>query len=134
MVLLAVSLLSALAVEAVIGESRAALAATLEARAAAFAESAVAAALATRLDSVATRAPPGTRLMSLAAGAADDVRVTGVVLQPGLVLLMVRAVVAARGVRTIAGRRCLALIRPSPDRNGEAQLELLTPNGWLAVP
>lgn len=134
MVLLAVSLLSALAVDAVIGESRAARAASLEARAGALAESALAAALAIRLDSVAMTAPAGTRLFSLVGGGAGDTHVTGVVLQPGLALVTARAIVTARGVRSIAGRRFLAMIRPSGEGPGEARLDAVTPNGWLAVP
>lgn len=134
LVLLAVALLGALGVDAVIGESRAARAAHLEARAAALAESAMAEALATRLDSAAAAAPPGTRLFSLAADVAGQARATAVVLQPGLVVVTARAEANAGGLRAIAGRRWLARIRGSGDGTGEARLEAVSSNGWLAVP
>ncbi|MEA3247251.1 MAG: hypothetical protein U9Q74_13950 [Gemmatimonadota bacterium] len=134
LVLLAVALLGALGVDAVIGESRAARAGYLEARAAALAESALAEALAIQLDSVAGVAPPGTRLFSLASDVAGQARATAVVLQHGLVMVTARAEANAGGVRAIAGRRWLARIVGSGDGTGEARLAAVSPNGWLAVP
>lgn len=136
-VLLAVSLLGLLAVDAVIGESRAARAAHLEARAGALAESALADALGARLDSAAGGAPAGTRLFSLAVpGGAGEGRATAtaIVLQPRLVMVTSRAEVRSGAIRAIAGRRCLALVRASVGGAGEARLGVVVPNGWLAVP
>lgn len=134
MVLFAVSLFGVLAVDAVIGESRAARAAHLEARAGAVAESALVEAFGIRLDSAARTAPAGTRLFSIASGGAGHVRATAVVVQPGLAIVTVRAEAAAGGVRAIAGRRCLAAIGTPGAGTGEARLAAVAPNGWLALP
>lgn len=134
LVVIAASLLSVLAVDAALGESRAARAALLEVRAAVMAESVLVATVGTRLDSVAAYTPPGARLFTAVTGGGDSASASVVVLQPGIVLIAVHVEARMGGVRAIAGRRCFATIRAFRGVAAEARLDPLPANGWLPVP
>lgn len=131
-VLVAASLLGVLAVETAVGESRSAVAAHTEARAAVLAERMLAAALATPLDSAAPAAPAGARILAVTPG--ESVRVEAVVVQPRLALVRARAAARSGRFRAIAGLWCLAAVRADTGASRGARLAVITPNGCVAVP
>lgn len=136
LVLVALALLGALAVDAALGSLRTGTAALVEARARALAESGLARALVQRLDSTARRVPAGSMLMAFADSDddGDSVTVRAQVVQPGVARILVTAIARRGRFRGIAGRYAFAAMAGDSVVPGEVTLSPLGALWWAAVP
>jgi Tfp pilus assembly protein PilX len=132
--LIAIALLALLLIEGALGEVRASSAAYAESRLVSAAESALADALARRLDSTALSAAPATLLFETAGTAADSVVARVELVAPRVARIAVRARSRNPRVRVFAGVSALVALQASPTVTGEVILRPLAPNWWVGRP
>lgn len=131
--LVALALLTALVLEAALGEFKTDVALLEESRAAAAVEGALATALVQRLDSAALHRPPGT-VVARTFEAVDSVATTVQMLGSPLARVMASVVLRSSGVRAIAGRAAYVRLRVVPGNSAELALEPLTSFWWASTP
>ena len=133
-ILIALSLLAALGIDAAMGALRAGTAGMVEARANALAETGLTRALAQRLDTATLRLPAGATLFAGSDATADTVTAVAQVVEPRTVRVAVAAVVRRARFRGFAGRYAFAVIEPDSTVSGVAALRPLPSNWWVATP
>lgn len=133
-ILIALSLLAALGIDAALGALRGGTAGMVEARANALAETGLARALAQPVDTATLRLPAGATVFAWSDTSADTITAVAQVVEPRTVRVAVAAVVRRAEFRGFAGRYAFAVIELDSTVSAGAALRPLRSNWWVATP